>query len=212
MDGLNKKFMRDPSGFLKKYPIDTRGTPNGADQQARPLLGQGIAEFDLAYSSKTGKECVVLQLFQDRWGQRMGSVHKAFTDKSHRITAYWLPWASKATTRIELGDEADFFFTSGLGGCRIQVAGNVVAHIAGDSGGSIAKQKVWRDAEASKAFGEETGRSRAFSSTDHYGNTGIFVGYRVGGIWRFAGRKVISGEDKWTVGNMTETLGGKIFE
>jgi hypothetical protein len=212
MDGLNKKFMQDPSGFLKKYPIDTRGTPNGSDQMGRAILQQGIAEFDLAYSSKKGKECVVLQLFEDRWGKRMGSVHKASTGKSHRITAYWLAWASKTTTRIELGEEADFFFTSGLGGCRIQVAGNVVAHIAGDSGGSMAKQKEWRDGQALETFGEETGRSRAFSSSDHYGNAGIFVGYRVGGIWRFAGQKVISDTDKWKVGDMTETLGGKIFE
>lgn len=53
------------------------------------------------------------------------------------IEAYWLPWMSHHATAIQLGDKADFFFTSQLTGCRMSVITEnqkapLLIHTAGD--------------------------------------------------------------------------------
>ncbi len=49
------------------------------------------------------------------------------------INAYWLPFKMNRTYEMDLGDRADFFFTAGLSGCTVVVAGDPkrphVAHI-----------------------------------------------------------------------------------
>lgn len=57
--------------------------------------------------------------------------------KEDAIPAYWLPWKTKESTTMTLGDEADFFFTSELTNCRFSVIATdpkkpKVAHVAGD--------------------------------------------------------------------------------
>jgi hypothetical protein len=57
-------------------------------------------------------------------------------DATDFIKAYWLPWKSSNQTSIQLGGEAEFFFTSEMTNCRFSVLSEGttprVAHIAGN--------------------------------------------------------------------------------
>ena len=203
MDGLNKAYKKDPRGFLRKHALDARGSINSP---APPVTG--IYDFDLSYDPRKNG-CVFLQKFDERG--------KAATDKTNRISAYWLPWASNQTTEIDLGNQADFFFTSALGGCQIRVAGNKVLHIAGDSqGGSTEKGSKWREKQARAKLGNDFAQSRRLSSRFEYAETGlaIFVGFRKNNIWQFVAQAVSVDEEsgKWSGEEVEMTLGGTVFK
>jgi len=171
MNGLNKQFMANVHGFMSvnAINIDTGSRLNGLGES-------GVYSFDLAHSQFGG---VILRLMDER-----GKPAGRFT---HAIRAYWLPWAEGETTQLPLGREADFFFTSGLGGCRVQIAGTNarphVLHIAGNTG------VPWRDEESIRHAGT---LARSFSQTKHYGgprgeDCGFVAGYRdtASGEWKF---------------------------
>jgi hypothetical protein len=188
MDGLNKQFMNDPLAFMTKFPMRT----DGALDKPTPVspgkgAAQGKASFDLRYD-EADRSVVVISLFDRPEGI-----------KSHPIPAWWLPWKSAGTVTQKLGKEANFFFTSSLGGCRIQYSGGaepVVSHIAGDAGGVYDDGEgkggsEWR-AKQGAAVGAHQGMVRTLSATDAtspslYGQTGlgIFVAYKKSGSWRF---------------------------
>jgi hypothetical protein len=99
-----------------------------------------VDDFDLSY----GNFGVELELFTGRG--------KAESWHSNKIKAYWLPWLKKTTTQLTLGDDAPFFFTSELTGCRIQIGGgpsSTVFNIAGNEGTS----REWRDKQAKEHLG-----------------------------------------------------------
>jgi hypothetical protein len=57
--------------------------------------------------------------------KNIANLHKAGpnTDAGEPlIRAYWLPWKSSNVREIEFGSAANYFFTSYLGGCRLQIA------------------------------------------------------------------------------------------
>jgi len=143
MDVLNKQYMADPIGFMKKYALETDGAMDKGDGQ-----GAGTAQFDLNYH-KANPNMVVVSLYSGPAG------------KNSPILAWWLPWKSGATMNLKLGKGADYFFTSSLGGCRVQYSGGpepVVSHIAGDTGGkrddgSGPGGSAWRDAQSAANAG-----------------------------------------------------------
>ncbi len=181
MDVLNKQFMSDPLGFMKKYVIETDGKidkGNGA--------GAGKANFDMEYHSKNPL-IVVLSFYT-----------KPIDGKASPISAWWLPWKTGATVNMTLKAGADYFFTSSLGGCRIQFSGGsepVVSHIAGDTGGDAgggAGGAKWRDDQSAANAGAHHGMVRTVSSTDltspsMYSNEGLanFAAYKKNGSWKF---------------------------
>ena len=157
MHGLNKQFVKDPEGFLRRYVIDEKGN------LAIGAVLAGVYDFDFV---------------PNKDNKKIAELHKVDPDKDAGetlIKAYWLPWGSKKTREIELGDDANYFFTSFLGGCRLQIvpAGSKVKilHIAGDKGGEKGKEgegpegAAWREKQASKKLGPALQRSRAFSSS-----------------------------------------------
>ncbi len=79
--------------------------------------------------------------------------------KRESFNAYWLPWRPDDATVIELSDAADYFFTSGLAGCRLQVNRRdpfrpVVAHIAATQGiDNAPSDSAWRDVKAFEVLG-----------------------------------------------------------
>lgn len=205
MHGLNKAFRHDPLAFMKKYPISTAGKLNGkaADGNVVALPKIAVYDFDLSYMGDD-KTNVVLMLFDER-GKAAGSERER---KKKVIKAYWLPWASASTTKIELKDEADYFFTSALDGCRIQFAGATVLHIAADGkidrtvNNRTGKEYLnsttlqdqddpnlnveWKNWQAKEHLKEMEPRSRKFSSTTDYGDFGFFAGYRnKQGVWTY---------------------------
>jgi len=61
------------------------------------------------------------------------------------VSAYWLSWKSKDATVLDVGNEAAYFFTSQMTGCRFKVLTSgknpKVAHIAGDLSKSQRQKK-----------------------------------------------------------------------
>lgn len=106
MDKLNKQFMDDPVGFMSVHPIDI--PPESKLTKEAPKTG--VHEFDLRYGS-LGE--VLLDLMADRG--------KAVGKRTNAIEAYWLPWEPGGAATMKVGRDANFFFTSALAGCRIQV-------------------------------------------------------------------------------------------
>jgi hypothetical protein len=166
-----------------------------------------VHEFDLSYGGS--ERLVTIELFTER-GKRFGS-------RSRPISAYWLPWQSEATAQITLGDRANFFFTSALGGCRMEVAGNTVLHIAGNKINykSDRDGSRWREAQAQEALGGAYERSRRFSSTKEYRgvDNAFFVGYKRGGVWSFVGQGIGLPTDPggaYRVAGIWSSLGGGV--
>lgn len=201
-DKLNKEFIKDPAAFIAKYPIEASPGLQSAKDDNVP----GIRDFDFASDwlditdHKSGKSKLIKsgRVTLRFWEER----NKKTRVRSHRIRAFWLPWASsqnRTTWVTELGvaditlDRLDvkYFFTSPLGGCRIQIDPGPpcrVLHIAGDSEGSATKQgSIWRDNKAKKVLRDGYERSRRFSSTQEYDRDGIafLLGFRTGVRWRF---------------------------
>jgi hypothetical protein len=216
VNGLNKMFMDDPQGFMNRYSIDIPYVGNKLSSGDN-CPAAGIYQFDLYEDS--AKECVFLRLASER--------AEATSSRTHLIKAYWLPWKSKSTETMELGNGADFFFTSALGGCRIQVAGKtvvkccttkripVVAHIAGDF------NPVQRENQGKElAEGDDmSGKSRRFSSTKDYGVQGeaglaFFVGYKKKGNWSFLGQKheIDQATMKYSTNDLHHALGGTLWK
>jgi hypothetical protein len=216
VNGLNKMFMDDPDGFMNRYSIDIPYEGNKLSSGDN-CPAASIYQFDLYEDSS--KDCVFLRLASERT--------EATTCRTHFIKAYWLPWKSKSTESMELGNQADFFFTSALGGCRIQVAGKtvvrcctakripVVAHISGDF------SRVEREDKGQKFEQRDdlSGKSRRFSSTQDYGAQGedamaFFVGYKKKGNWSFLGQKHDIDEHtlKYSTIGLNHALGGTLWK
>ena len=84
------------------------------------------------------------------------------------VNAYWLSWKSKNSTVLDVGNEADYFFTSQMTGCRFKVltAGGKnpkVAHIAGDLSPSQRQKAEDKLLEPIEESARATGTSRRLS-------------------------------------------------
>jgi hypothetical protein len=194
MKELNKKFMKKPETFLGEYLLAESQTLKNAK------LSPGVYDFDL----------------QPGGGLIVYLVAPAAKSDEDLITAYWLPWTTGETEEITFGkvdndgNPIGYFFTSDLGGCRVEIipppsshglAGSKfkILHIAGDSGGNKGagpEGSEWRKGQAEENLTkEERQRSRAFSSTAEFplgykeeGQTesdAVVVGFRKNYRWRF---------------------------
>lgn len=204
-NGLNRRFMRDPVRFMGEIVIHTtdlektfaRYAPN--PNAAHLLPGAGIAAFDLQRDAHGN---VQLQAHGFREKLQKGR----FT---RYIRAYWLPWddgagvavSASGTVRLDLGREADFFFTSQLSGCRMQAAvgadGPTMLHIPGNMGGASNEGRgpagaEWREDQARTHLPNRFPDSRRWSSTIEYAahSTVNFVGVRRGDRWMFYSQTV----------------------
>lgn len=228
MKGLNKEFMADPPAFMRKYAMDTVNPAlgQGGVGENRPLPS-GVYQFDLSLM-KEDQGRVIVGLFSDR--------PKGDSKHAHPIEAHWLPWKSGDTTETTLDNKAKFFFTAPLGGCRIQIAGTKVLHIAGDTklitedmvtprGKAFQKTSIkaldkndpdqaagvaFRTAEANKHAGEQFDPARKFSSTD-YGHSGLgfLAGYATHGVWLFVGQTLQIDGKALQVRSCKELVGGE---
>lgn len=168
MDGLNAEFMADPEEFLKKYPVGFKyNSPLGSITENR------VDDFDLSPGSFGAVE---LELFANRG--RPGNAY------SKKIRAYWLPFLKFETAEITLKDDAPFFFTAELTGCRIQVGGDAnptVLHITGYTG-----TREWREAQAREHLGDLYDKSVRYSKSREDGYSGVAF---VCGYWDDAGQR-----------------------
>jgi hypothetical protein len=227
MDELNKAFMKSPASFLRVHPLDLE---RGGFLTAAVGGQNGIHEFDLVHEAeKNGK--VVLRPYPERSQRPLEklAIMAKIKEKHHPIRAYFLPWETKRMKFYELGtgeNDPKFFFTSKVDGCRIQVAGNRVAHIAGDAGGGDGKYvqgegdegRIWRIQQAQSAFKGEYRTSRRLSRTVEYPmdtedgySYAMFVGHRSHDVWHFfiQGVKRDKGTGKFVAQELSMTQGGE---
>lgn len=117
--------------------------------------------------------------------------------------AYWLPWKTGIGVALDLGDKADWLFTSEMTNCRFTILteGDVavkVAHLAGDINTGAGRTKWEENAKNGFITNPETQKARRLSrSANELGYVGnindsqdksssAFVfGRRVDGAWKF---------------------------
>jgi len=112
---LTEQFKSKPKTFLETHVIVVDEHAQ-MDNQSR----QEISQFTLVAADKNA---VLLKFQTDSTGEF--------------IKAYWLPWKTQQATSMDLGSDANFFFTSELTNCRFSVLDPdpkkpKVAHVAGD--------------------------------------------------------------------------------
>lgn len=183
MEGMNWKFLRDTSKFLREHAILE------APRHAAGPPAQGIVEFDLEPIG--AGPAVRIGDFANR-GKVAGRT-------ASRISAYWLPWQPRGVSQIQLGDRADYFFTSQLAGCQIRIVPSMpryvgtnhplIMHIAGDMKprDSATNAIAWRNLQARlhlSAAQFQISRALSSSKIGQYGYDGEMVNV-VGFIRRF---------------------------
>ncbi|MDZ7637862.1 MAG: hypothetical protein U5J83_06370 [Bryobacterales bacterium] len=108
-------------------------------------VAAGIYDFDLFKTPKRaqipgGGRANVYQLKE--WGtkqrdQEITTTANSFTvaykkpKYAHPIQAYWVPWSSGSCWSVQLGNDADFFFTPTMDGCSLAIssgASPIVTH------------------------------------------------------------------------------------
>jgi hypothetical protein len=117
-----------------------RGRVANRDVAAGGNAAAGIYDFDLfrmptrgLLNGQPGTSIPVYQLKE--WGtktrdQRMdtNAATNTFTityktpKYAHPIRAYWVPWSSGSCWSVQLGDDADFFFTPTMDGCSLAIS------------------------------------------------------------------------------------------
>ncbi len=190
MEGLNRRFKNHTQQFLRTTPIIE------SLRHMTHAPAQGVVEFDLEPYQKNAAR---IGVFAERG--------KNPTRRSHRIRAYWLPWQPNGTSTIQLGDQADYFFTSQLAGCQIRIVPGPyrfgrtnhprVLHIAGNvTPAHDPTGASWRNQQAQNNLDHAAlGRSRALSSTGGgsrgYQGEGVnVVGFIRLAQWQFWGQQV----------------------
>jgi hypothetical protein len=145
---LNDEFMSNPGAFTEKYVIVVADTSQlGPNNVAGPKNFTFVSDYEQYVSLRVTKD---------------------------GIKAYWLPWKDKGSSTMDLGSDADYFFTTQMTGCRFSVLTGdpkrpKVSHVAG----TLEKSK--RNAEDAKTFGTDVKNVRRLSITGqkaeghHYG-------------------------------------------
>jgi len=117
-EGKNKEFTANPAVFLRNHEI-ARSPQYDA---MAPIASSGPANIDLVPGPAPGpgRHQVAIENY-DRRKHSFGA---------RPISAYWLPAQENVTRTIQLGNAANYFFTSPLSGCLFaayhNAAGNLV--------------------------------------------------------------------------------------
>lgn len=125
---LTSEFLSDTPAFLQKYVVLV---PESLDNDVRR---PGIRSFKLEAASRNAVRLALGLLSEESF------------------PAYYLPWKQSVATSTDLGRDADYFFTSQMTNCRFSILDVAdpkkpkVAHVAGNSGNSAARDKMEIDA------------------------------------------------------------------
>lgn len=188
-EGNNSAFKKQKHRFLRNHPLTVGFLETDMPDQA------GIFDFDIQ-TRRMGGGIPILEVlgFGNRNKETIGT-------NTHRISAYWLPWESERAVHLDIGDAADYFFTSEINGCQFRVARrgpNTVRtiHVAGNSISTDTRVgSRWRNeqAEALLTPGQRV-LSRRFTRSSLLGNNvpgpngfqgqGTMVGYDGPHLWQ----------------------------
>ncbi len=175
--GQNHDFMTLKQGYLNR-PLTV-----GFIEATMPS-DPGIYDFDIQRRGMAGTFVYEVIGYTHR-----AKGHSRFAE---RIRAYWLPWKTKKSVPLDIGNDADYFFTSELNGCQFRLAaidGDQLRaiHIAGDSiNSALPEGSQWRCKQGNALVREGGGDktlSRRLSSSIPFGQSGTdrsgaFFGYQ----------------------------------
>lgn len=105
----------------------------------------GIYDFDLIKDHTTaeitlnGRPTQIPIYKLKAWGNKVrdrkvlasGAVEYKKPKYAHTLSAFWLPWSSDASWSVQLGAQADYFFTATMDGCSLAIssgASPIVTH------------------------------------------------------------------------------------
>ena len=114
MSNITDEFVEGPQAFLSKYVVQVA---NAAQLGPKNAKGTRDVYFWLVAGNNV-------------------ALKEAGATVTTKIKAYWLPWLTKEATTLDLKEEAEYFFTSQLTGCRFSLLTKEgeppkVVHIAG---------------------------------------------------------------------------------
>jgi hypothetical protein len=135
---LTKQFQDDPKTFLQTMVVMVPGETDAAVGEPK------LFNFEL---KKHGTNSALLV--------------PQTTALAPFLRAYYLPWKTDCATTMDLGDKADFFFTSHLTNCRFSILADdpkkpKVAHVAGT--GNPGNRNEW---EKTSGFVDKDSAKRA---------------------------------------------------
>jgi hypothetical protein len=164
--GLNRQFRASPTQFMQTHAFNTQ--PDNSLVTVQP----GVIELNLMAEGTFNKLSVT-------------TVKKAPKDKnvaSHAFKAYYLPWIGKETPSLQLGTEADYFFTAAITGCRLIIGAGTLPRITHVDGGFYNDAKM-NAMCATRSNGSNFGSERCWDNGEFYGT--VVVGVRDTGGWTF---------------------------
>ena len=164
--GMNQLFKSGPQQFSSSHPFNTQPDPSLA---AGP---PGVRRLNLVAEGTCGAMALTT----------VKKAPEAMPMASHAFNAYYLPYQEKAKPSVQLGTDADYFFTAAITGCRLIIGGGglpVVTHV---DGGFFNDQQM--DAMCStRANGTNSTSMRYWDNGEYYAT--IVVGVRNGSAWKF---------------------------
>jgi hypothetical protein len=139
-EGANKLFKSDPKAFLRRnvilireglmpyqagrYRVNIRPVTDDqvTDDKGQPL---GVYVPFLAQASPTlSKDAKQIEELGDTTVARMTITGASTSYHSHQFYAWYVPWGPNKEFLLNLGTNADFFFTPGLTGCTFAAVGS----------------------------------------------------------------------------------------
>ena len=172
--GYADRFLKNPMEFLKDTVIlesmplmKGRETSElwSTEKSKNPLFNPGLIDFQLIPLTVAPEKAIQLTPVL---GQAAESTQDGATIKAH-----WLPWKPGAAMSMTLGKEADVFFTSQLGGCRLHIdmtdpCAPKVVHVAGTRDPDATNPNAsseWKDERAKEELGDAYDTSFRLSLT-----------------------------------------------
>jgi len=148
---LNEEFTKDPAAFTAVYIVVV-----GDVTQLDPNKRVDLRDFVFAPDA-------VAKFVKLRYA------NKGETDV---IKAYWLPWRKDEMVSMDLGSDANFFFTSQMTGCRFSILTNdakkpKVAHLAGTMSKTNRNKAESEEQEKIGAKGVKARRLSVSGAKDH---------------------------------------------
>ncbi len=208
-----------------KAVLAQRGrVPNrGGAAVVDPNVAAGIYDFDLVKSPRKGeRETSTLGVTHKTsvpvydlkaWGTKPRDqvitptttgfdVRYQTPDKARPIRAYWVPWSSGSCWSVQLGNDADYFFTPTMDGCSLSIssgASPLVTHAnykdphnpnVADEALTVAEinqQHHDRGADVNRSLVKSTYVASHGDKTLGYNNLVTVVGFRdtTAGTWSF---------------------------
>jgi hypothetical protein len=151
----------------------------GATPVPTNIKAAGVYDFDLIKAADTAEVVInnrttQMPVYQLKpWGTKVrdqrivgGTTQYKKPKFAHPIQAFWLPWSANSSWSVQLGPQADYFFTATMDGCSLAIssgAAPIVTHSNYKSTQNPAKASEgltgWRIQQQHTALGVDVDKS-----------------------------------------------------